>query len=76
MTMTIDIRELPGRIEEVLAIAASGDEVLVTDGGTPRARLVPCESPGPRRPGLHVGAIQTSPDFDAPLPDDFWIGEP
>ena len=25
-------------------------------------------------PGLHAGAIQTAPDFDAPLPDDFWMG--
>jgi hypothetical protein len=30
---------------------------------------------GPRLPGLHAGAIQTAPDFDAPLPDDFWAGQ-
>jgi hypothetical protein len=23
--------------------------------------------------GLHRGAIQTSDDFDEPLPDDFWL---
>lgn len=26
--------------------------------------------------GLHEGAIVMSPDFDAPLPDDFWAGRP
>jgi hypothetical protein len=26
--------------------------------------------------GLHTGAIVAAPDFDAPLPDDFWAGQP
>ena len=25
--------------------------------------------------GLHSGAITTSEDFDAPLPESFWFGE-
>ena len=75
MSITIDVRELPSRLGEALAIVSSGGEVLLTDGVTLRARLVPCGGPGPRVPGLHVGAIQTTPDFDAPLPDDFWAGQ-
>jgi len=32
--------------------------------------------PSPQRlAGLHPGAIQPAPDFDRPLPDDFWAGE-
>ena len=27
-----------------------------------------------RRPGLHTGAWQAAEDFDAPLPDEFWLG--
>ena len=27
-----------------------------------------------RRAGLHAGAWQVAPDFDAPLPDEFWLG--
>ena len=27
-----------------------------------------------RRPGLHSGAWDVAEDFDAPLPDDFWLG--
>ncbi len=25
--------------------------------------------------GLHRGAMEASEDFDAPLPDSFWLGE-
>jgi antitoxin (DNA-binding transcriptional repressor) of toxin-antitoxin stability system len=74
MTTTIDIRELPARLEEAVALAASGGEVILTDGGAPRARIVPCEETRPRVAGLHAGAIQAASDFDAPLADDFWIG--
>jgi antitoxin (DNA-binding transcriptional repressor) of toxin-antitoxin stability system len=74
MFTTIDVRELPARLSEALAIVSSGREVLLTDGHTPRARLVPCAESGRRVPGLHANAIEVAPDFDAPLPDDFWIG--
>lgn len=77
MSTTIDIRELPVRWEEALALVSSGCEVLLMDGTTLRARLVPCQAPtGTRVPGLHEGAIQPAADFDAPLPDEFWTGSP
>ena len=28
----------------------------------------------PRCPGLHAGAWELSDDFDAPLPDEIWLG--
>jgi hypothetical protein len=28
-----------------------------------------------RRSGLHAGVWEVSPDFDAPLADEFWLGE-
>jgi antitoxin (DNA-binding transcriptional repressor) of toxin-antitoxin stability system len=76
MTTAIDIRELPARLEEALAVASAGGEVLLLDGSTPRARLVPFSSASLRMAGLHPGALQPAPDFDAPLPDDFWAGQP
>ena len=76
MATIIDIRELPARLEEALALAASGGEVILTDGATPRARIVPCGGASPRVAGLHAGAIRAASDFDAPLPDDFWVGHP
>lgn len=32
------------------------------------------EEPAPRTPGLHAGRYWIAADFDAPLPDDFWLG--
>ncbi len=75
MTTTIDLRELPARLEEALAIVSSGREVILTDGATPRVRMLPCGEQQPRVPGMHAGAFQVAADFDAPLPDDFWAGQ-
>lgn len=30
---------------------------------------------GPRVANLHAGAWEVADDFDAPLPDEFWLGE-
>jgi antitoxin (DNA-binding transcriptional repressor) of toxin-antitoxin stability system len=66
MPTSIDIRDLPHRLDEILArMTSEGGEVILTEGETPRARIIPI--PQPRIPGLHPGAIQTHPDFDAPL---------
>lgn len=44
---------------------------------TPGAESVPsAPGPGGRRAGLHSGAATISEDFDAPLPDEFWLGTP
>ncbi len=78
MTVPIDIRELTARLNEAIALADAGEEVIVTNGAMPLARLVPLDrsaSPAVRVPGLHPGAMTTSDDFDAPLPDAFWTGQ-
>ncbi len=75
MATVIDIRELPSRLYEALAVASAGGEVILLDGSIPRARLVPLEPSPPRAAGLHPGALVPAPDFDAPLPDDFWAGQ-
>ena len=74
MATAIDTRELPARLDEALALASAGGEVILVDGSTPRARLVPFAPVVPRQAGLHPGALQPTPDFDAPLPDEFWAG--
>ena len=71
---TIDILQLPSRLNEAIRLANSGTEVIVTENNVPRARLVPLSVGGKRVAGLHAGAIQLADDFDAPLPDDFWLG--
>jgi antitoxin (DNA-binding transcriptional repressor) of toxin-antitoxin stability system len=75
MATAIDIRELPERLDEALALASAGDEVILVDGSIPRARLVPLHSAVSRVAGLHPGAMQPAPDFDASLRDEFWTGQ-
>lgn len=73
---TVDVREMQVRLPELISLVFAGTEVILTDGSTPLARLVPFTSGTVRRvAGLHAGAIQTSDDFDSPLPNDFWINE-
>jgi hypothetical protein len=36
---------------------------------------VPAISPLSRKPNLHPNAMNMSSDFDAPLPNEFWLDE-
>lgn len=72
LTKQIDVREAQARLQELLSQIASGVEWILVDGTIPVARLVPISG---RVPGLHPGAISTSPDFDEPLRDEFWTGD-
>jgi antitoxin (DNA-binding transcriptional repressor) of toxin-antitoxin stability system len=71
LTRTIDVRKEPPDLKGLLSLVADGTEVILTEGDTPIARLVPV---GKRVAGLHAGAISMSEDFDEPLPDEFWTG--
>ncbi len=71
LAKTIDIRKEQTNLDTLLSLISEGAEVLLTDGDTPVARLVPIEK---RIAGLHSGAIWASDDFDEPLPDEFWTG--
>ncbi len=75
-TAQVDVRDLPSRLDELMCLAAAGTEVIVTDGNLPRARLLPLPTGQKRIPGLHPGAFKMTEDFDAPLPDEFWAGQP
>ncbi len=41
----------------------------IRPGNAPRGA-----EPERRVPGLHAGSITTTADFDAPLPDELWVG--
>jgi antitoxin (DNA-binding transcriptional repressor) of toxin-antitoxin stability system len=71
----VELSDLGTRFAEVLALAESGADVVLTEQQIPRARLVPLGS-SQRIAGLHPGAIQTSDDFDEPLPDGSWQHKP
>jgi antitoxin (DNA-binding transcriptional repressor) of toxin-antitoxin stability system len=74
-TTTVDVQELPSRLMELIALVATGTEVIVMEGTIPRARIVPISAERARVAGLHPEAIKITPDFDAALPDDFWLGK-
>lgn len=73
LTKTIEIRGSETNLHDLLSLVRGGAEVVLTEGSTPFARLVPMGVPtAPRTPGLHRGLIWTSEDFDDPLPEGFW----
>lgn len=76
MIRTVNVSEAQSQLPDLLASALEGNEVIITDGGKPLARLVPIASAKKKRvAGLNRGTIWMSEDFDEPLPDDFWIGQ-
>jgi antitoxin (DNA-binding transcriptional repressor) of toxin-antitoxin stability system len=71
----IDVKEdMP--LKKLLEIVASGVDVVLMENKSPVARVVsmPRKVNKPRVSGLSAGKIWISPDFDDPLPDEFWLG--
>lgn len=71
-----EFEQSPGPL---LDFVASGNEVIIVENDTVRARLVsaPTAPPpkAPRVPGRHAGEVWIADDFDEPLPDSFWLGD-
>lgn len=56
---------------ELLSRVLAGEEVVLSQAGTPVARIVPVtRQPSPRTPGLDRGKVVIAPDFDEPLPEE------
>ncbi|MEO0936321.1 MAG: type II toxin-antitoxin system Phd/YefM family antitoxin [Cyanobacteria bacterium J06641_2] len=56
---------------ELLRQVLAGEEVVLSQAGTPVARIVPVtRQPSPRIPGLDRNKVVIAPDFDEPLPED------
>jgi antitoxin (DNA-binding transcriptional repressor) of toxin-antitoxin stability system len=76
-TKVVDIAEARDRLSELIDLAQGGTEVIIATDERQVVRLVPMNgSPRKKRiAGLNRGQIWMSDDFDAPLPDEFWLGE-
>lgn len=75
-TQTVDVREAQSRFTELVSSVTSGTEVILTQNNLPIARLTSVNVAAMKRvPGLHSGSIWVSPDFNDPLPENFWTGE-
>ncbi len=64
------MHEAKTRLSELLRRVATGDEIVITRGGRPIARLVAVGEPIPRVLGRDEGRFEVPEDFDAPLADD------
>jgi prevent-host-death family protein len=66
MTQSVSIDEAQDKVPDLLAQALAGNEVIITEHGTPVARLVPVVTRPTKKcvTGLNRGAISTSEDFD------------
>ena len=73
MTTTIDFETTQTPLAELVSLVMSGSEVILAQGEKPLVRLVPMTAE--RISDLHPGAMIISDDFDAPLPDEFWLGK-
>jgi antitoxin (DNA-binding transcriptional repressor) of toxin-antitoxin stability system len=64
----VDIHELARRLPSLLAAMAEGEEVVLTQGERPIARLIRIKDAQPdRRPGSAAGLFTLSPNFNEPL---------
>jgi len=72
---TVNIHEAKTNLSALIAAAEAGEEVVIARANKPVVKLVAMEpKPAQRIPGLHKGEFYMADDFDAPLPDEFWLG--
>jgi antitoxin (DNA-binding transcriptional repressor) of toxin-antitoxin stability system len=67
---TVTIEDAQTRLPELIEQLHGGEEIVITRGDKPVARLVAEAAPPrpPRRPGTLKGTVlYMAPDFDAPL---------
>jgi prevent-host-death family protein len=66
----VGVHEAKTHLSRLLRQVMAGDEVVITRGGTPIAKLVPVHATGKRVLGIDEGLFEVPDDFDAPLPED------
>lgn len=74
MGKTVNVHEAKTHLSRLLVDVENGHEITIARAGRPVARLVRADPPAKRQLGLERGQIWISPDFDAPMPDD-WLDE-
>ena len=74
-TKSVSVSDAASQLAELVRLAQEGTDIVLTHEGLPVAGLIRAESPDqPRTPGLDAGKAWISDDFDAELPDEFWLG--
>ena len=65
----VGVHEARTHLSRLLRHVAAGEEIVITSGGRPAARLVPMGDSGPREVGFDRDTLQAPDDFDDPLPE-------
>ena len=68
MARIINVHEAKTQLSRLLERAHAGEEVVISKGGRPYARLCPLEPLPPRRPGVLKGELGRA--FFEPLPEN------
>lgn len=73
---TIELTNQVPALEELLALARTQAGILLTKRGQPVAQVLPMPAkPRQRVAPLHPGAWDVREDFDAPLTEEFLLGQ-
>lgn len=71
-TEMVDVAEAQAHLKELVRRVSEGLQVILSENEKPVARLMPLRK---RIAGLDAGSTWTSDDFDAELPDPFWMAK-
>ncbi len=66
----VGVHEAKTQLSRLLVRVSSGEEITITRGGEPVARLVPATPRRHRRLGADAGQVVIAEDFDASLDDE------
>ena len=66
----VGVHEAKTHLSRLLRCVAAGEEIVITSGGRPAARLVPVDQPPSRSLDFDRGSLDIPDDFDAPLPEE------
>ena len=68
--ITVDVNQVKQQLPKLIEMSISGDEVVITKGGKPVAKIVAfARAKKKRKFGGAKGLIKISDDFDKPLED-------
>ncbi|MCP4218680.1 MAG: toxin-antitoxin (TA) system antitoxin [bacterium] len=73
----MSVKDAQAQFLELLDLVSMGNRVVIQKDKEPMAEIVAIHSPKKEKrvAGLNRGKIRMTDDFDAALPDEFWMGE-
>lgn len=74
-THSVNLQEAEGHLKELAELATQGTEVIITMDNGQAVKLVVEGKKRENLFGLYEGKIQISDDFDAELPESYWLGD-